>query len=268
MNNMTTAQAAQQNNRDNGGKYATKEHAEVTLSDAQDAYFSANESSSMGAVNGIRAVVLDEFPNAAYIVLESSDQGDYAAPGAIFDADGNQLYETGDDDYFDEAVDEHSGWLSVDNPYAWESEIVNDELPFDKPAHSHVIKVTPPVEGPTTEESSAQRASLFNARDQLNDTSVKEIADDVRSEFPGAAYVVLEPSDQGDYCELDEVRDENGNVLLDSDNDDEDFRSDSDAADAARNLSHDNSWQWQKHQVEHGNAPFDVARDGIVIKLA
>ncbi|WP_248581580.1 hypothetical protein [Nocardioides sp. InS609-2] len=68
------------------------------------------------AVQALRDLAKDAHPDAAYFTMEDSDQGDYMAGAAVFDAQGNQL-EVGEWGFDDEGV---GSWLSEGGH--WQSE--------------------------------------------------------------------------------------------------------------------------------------------------
>lgn len=266
---MSAAQAAQQNNRDTGGKYATKGHGEagdVSLADAataaaeraetaKDAWRAINAEVHAACLDAVRAEISAIYPNAKYVVFESSDQGDYAAISQILDATGEPaLDRDGNTMGYDviETADDYAGFMSFDSPHAWSDQHLVDDLP-DSLAHQiargrYVVDATPAEENPDVagERADKARDQWHEANEAAHAAAVESMRAAVLAEEPDAAYIVVESSDQGDYGVLGSIYDASGRELIDE----EEAEEIEGARAAADWLSVDNPHAWEQYIVE------------------
>lgn len=270
MNDMTTAQAAQQNNRDNGGKYTTKavgeseasledaaRVAEVRCSAAKAVWEDANVEAYAASLDAVRAEIVAIYPDTKYIAFECSDQGDYAAIREVYDAEGNPAVDRDGNgiDYGDiESAEEHAGWLSMDNPHHWEDEhLESGDLPGDLSELNRrgVVIIdattgTDPDPDATNERANSARDAWHRANNEMNVQTIESIRASILAERPDAAYIVIGTSDQGDYGTLDGVFDADGNLVLDE----EEVESIDEAYYGVGMLSVDNPHAWEQFQID------------------
>lgn len=85
---------------------------------ARKSWFAAHKESVQAAAQYLRDTVRREYPAAAYLALEDSDQSDSVWPGEVYDADGRVI---GDMSENDEAMDA-CGWLPQSDNH-WEDSL-------------------------------------------------------------------------------------------------------------------------------------------------
>ena len=160
-----------------------------------------------------------EFPNARYLRLENSDQGEYMVAAEITDAGENTV-----SDDLGEIEVEGTG-LCVDNLASY-LDTVGDgwsdiEIDPDGQVDLDVLAQVTVPDGPDGTPA-PDAAAAFDAwsrvyrstDDGLADASLRVVAADLGARYPQARYLELTESDQGPYMGAGDLLDSRGELLV------------------------------------------------------
>jgi len=159
-----------------------------------------------------------EFPNARYLRLENSDQGEYMVAAEVTDAQEDTV----SDDLGDLEV-EGTG-LCVDNLASyldtvgdgWSDIEVDQDGQVDLSVLAQVKVPNGPDGTPAPDAAAAFDAwsRVYRSTDDgLADASLRVVAADLGARYPQARYLELTESDQGPYMGAGDLLDERGELL-------------------------------------------------------
>ncbi len=205
-----------------------------------------------------------EFPNARYLRLENSDQGEYMVAAEVTDAQENTVsLDLGD-------LEVEGTGLCVDNLASY-LDTVGDgwsdiEIDRDGQVDLGVLAQVKVPDGPDGTPA-PDAAAAFDAwsrvyrstDDGLADASLRVVAADLGARYPQARYLELTESDQGPYMGAGDLLDSRGELLVTEIGSDEVAGANSDIDTLIGGLDSEGTG-WRQYLAEDSVDRLDLAR--------
>jgi len=223
------------------------------------AYHQSRDATSQLSLALMATQLRKEYPNARYLRLGNSDQGEYMVAEGVTDAQNNTV----SDDVAEIevegtglCVDNLASYLDANGRWWSGDELVDlDEV------------LAPPVPDGPDGKPAPDAAAAFDAWSQvyrstddgLADASLRVVAADLGARYPQARYLELTESDQGPYMGAGDLLDEHGELLVTEIGSDEVPGANSDIDTIVGGLDSEGTG-WRQYLAEDSVDRLDLAR--------